>query len=367
MLLIQFLFQSYRITINGSQVEGCSLDKYLSVDVWSQIYIKLESQLEKYQSNIKTKLEDTVIPLRRAQLELNVSWENKTPLFEQIADQEAKHCDLCPYVLMVKVSMVSQLTQFKKQHSQEIKTERPASIKTSTKVSTKSSAKTSTKSSTKSDTNELSEVATSSSASTNRVVEEYVPEAITNFENIPDYTPSALTNNIECKIDSKSDEYDPSNLSNPIDDESETIVYTPKKIDPNRNVKTDLNRNDYPDRRKRTNKQINALLFGDLSDELEPKNHSTSRLLRSTDKTRLNSQGNLNSWLTHRDHQPDNDQKENGREIDLKKKRKLNTDTCANERPAEKSDSKVGNAEKMHQLAAEVRRQKRKPRNEHFM
>lgn len=99
--LIQFYFKSH-------EVNDLSLDKYIGVDIWSQIYKKLEPILEAYHTANDTQKEKK-ISLYNTQLELVVSWNKLTTCHEEyIQDVDGKSCDnLHPKVLTVKVGMDS--------------------------------------------------------------------------------------------------------------------------------------------------------------------------------------------------------------------------------------------------------------------
>lgn len=291
MLLIQFQFQKHKLKVDDGQVDGLSLDKYITVDIWSQIFLKLQSTIEKYKSNVKDKLTETVILMRRAQLELCVSWKEKRPFHKETAylDYKNKNCDLCPYVMVVKVGMVSRIDTYRKQHSQESKTEKPT-----TKPS---------KQLCKSDSSETGDNRTSNGSSTvttDDIADEYVPAAITKVDiDIPQYTPSTLS----CQLD---DEYLPS-IPNANDVKSETFTYTPTKIQSN-NFKTDVNRN---------KSKINEL-FGESESEDQPVN-GPLRLLRS--KSAQKSQPNLDEWISCKSKK---NPTEHDKRIEFRKKRKLN-------------------------------------------
>lgn len=364
-LLIQLQFQSHNVKVNGSQVVGLSLDKYFGVDVWSQMYTKLEAQIELYKADTKAQLKEITIPMNRAQLELRISWKSKKPFHKEVAYQQLskeRGCDLCPYVLVVKVAMVSALDKYKKQHTQqELKTERPSS-----KPSTKSI---------KPEPSEATDSRTSNGSSSNDV-EEYVPAPITSIDRIPKYTPSALSmvgktilSSME-KI-SVTDEYTPALQR--ADDKDDIITYTPTKIDEVKlksTMKTDLNRNDYPEKKKRTDTKI-CDLFGDSGDEPELENNGTSRFLRSTKKPSQSDvvkgtpkpQSKLDGWVTNRSKKgPDQNDQNRPLNEEVKKKRKLNADSPAElssgpvpvSVPVPVTNAKEAEAQKLRKLAQEL-------------
>lgn len=283
MLVVQFQFDTHDIKVNGTQVNGLSLDKYIGLDVWQQIYTKLEEPLEKYRNNIDTRLKDDTIQMRRAQLELRVSWRSKQAFHREIVNQEVKQCNLCPYCMVVKIGMVSMLDKYKKQQSHE-------------KLTTE---KIQTKSSNIRESDESNELRTSNGSSS-ADVEEYVPEG--KVANSLKYTPSTVSSKTEKSI--KSDEYSPTQSADDI------VTYTPTKISDTKSqreqnnrhkiaTKTDLNRNDYQSKKKRIDPKINDLFGGDSDDNSKRLNH----VLRSAkkpihnDSSKEKPQPKLEQWV----------------------------------------------------------------------
>ncbi|XP_031620826.1 uncharacterized protein CG4951-like [Contarinia nasturtii] len=239
-LIVQFQFDSY--DVKGGDVH--SLDKYIGLDLWSQIYTKLNTPLEKYKSNIEAKLKAETISMHRAQLELKLTWRNKQPFHREVLNQEKKNCDLCPFVLIVSISPVSLVNKYKKQLSQDKLT----TEKSQSKSTNEHKSATQPKLMSGRESSDSNGTRTPNSVDSTENVEEYVPPGITTAKNL-NYTPSPTGVK-------KMDEYTPPNS---IKSDSDIITYTPTKIDENKSykhkstVKTDLNRNDCPHKKKRTN------------------------------------------------------------------------------------------------------------------
>ncbi|XP_055322355.1 uncharacterized protein LOC129578193 [Sitodiplosis mosellana] len=311
-LVVQFQFDTHDIKSNGRQVDGISLDKYVGLDVWTQIYAKLEEPLERYRSGIDTRLKEEIITMRRAQLELKVSWRSKQPYHREIVNLELKKADLCPYVMVVKIVMVSALDKYKKQHSQEkLTTEKPA-------TKSKSTVRSSDESNGERKSNDSSSAVD---------VEEYVPAG--SVANSFKYTPSTVSSSNE-KSD-KSNEYSPTHGADDI------VTYTPTKIgeikshkDQNTkhklNMKTDVNRNDFVSKKKRSDApKINDLFGGDSDDSNSRlnKNLRSAKKTIQTDSSKEKHQPKIEDWVTTRHSKKTPNPIENGAPDDVQKKRKI--------------------------------------------
>lgn len=352
MLLIQFIFQSYDATnTNGNQL-NLSLDKYLGLDVWSQIYKKLEPKILAFRNGDFSE-EETTVNMNRAQLELNVSWKPVRSYHKDVARQfSGKSCDnSCAKVLNVKVRMFSALDKFKKLYGHEKQTEK---ISEST-LDCESNA---------SSSNAASENRTSNgsiSQSLSQSVEEYVPEPLTDIPSSLNYTPSTLSNSIEDVVasplvDDEHDVYTPSQKNG--NNDSQIITYTPTKITQTSfktaSKKTDSNRNDSVDKKSNKMKKI----FGDSGDEIDNDDdggggsQSGSRHgLRSTpgtsriesDKTKVQRQ--IDEWVTKGRSKRTDSKRDCDRSDDKKKIRKIGTNG-----KTERSKKELNEDEKIRQL-----------------
>lgn len=283
MLLIQFIFQSYDVANNGIQAD-LSLDKYLGADAWSQIYKKLEPQLQEFRNAGDLSKEEEIVNLNRLQLELNISWKKVRTYHKDVVQQfNGRSCDnSCAKVLNVKVRMSSGLDKYKKLHPHEKTTEKNSTETTiDGELSNASTSNAATE-------NRTSNGSTSQSLSQN--VEEYVPEPLTDVSSSLNYTPSTLSSSIENVVASQffdndiEDVYTPSQKNGKND--SQIVTYTPTKITRTTSrtaaaKKTDLNRNDCTEKKSHKMKKI----FGDSGDEIDNNSQNESRHLRSTPET----------------------------------------------------------------------------------
>lgn len=111
------MFESHNVKIgrNGN-VRGYSLDKYLSLDVWSQIYTKLNDTIERAAHKSLEDLQIDVILMRRAQLELKISYKSTEPFYTDIVRQECDYSSIHPHVMLVNVGTFSDVRGYKKAH-----------------------------------------------------------------------------------------------------------------------------------------------------------------------------------------------------------------------------------------------------------
>lgn len=300
---MQFQFDSYDIKVNGSQIDGCSLDKYMSLDVWSQIYAKLETIVDEYGKSIDKRPKDDTIQMRRAQLELKIVWRTMQPFYKEVVRLEKTNVALCQFVMVVKVNTVSVIDKYKRQHSQE---------------------KLSQKSQTQRKLDSSDATRSSNGSSSNDQEEEYVPSSRNNISNNLDYTPTTLTNSTEkkSKANSNTDEYTP--ITQIADDD--IVTYTPTKIEQHKNAQLkykssttiDVNRNTCPDKKTRTDD-----LFGDSDESDIPIksnfNLRSKSVAQTPSKSAVKTQKSMDSWITTRSSKTQNP----ASNVDTTKKRKL--------------------------------------------
>lgn len=336
MLLIEFHFNSY------GPSNSLSHDKYFGIDVWSQIYEKLQPKFDAFQQN--ETLPDETITLKRSQLELKTTWKLAKSYHKDILRKMiGKGCDSSNAdVLIVKVGMISALDKCKKLYGNEKKTE---------KTSTESAD---------SEPNVAKENRTSN-GSTSQIsapIEEYVPEPLIDISSSLNYTPSTLSNSIEnvmaSPIDVEHTEYEPPLVTNGQND-SQVITYTPTKIALNSlskaaKIKTDVNRTDHAD--KKTQHRMQQIFGGDSGDDIDSDSKSEGRRLRSTpqtdsDKSKVH-QGNLDGWVSMRAKRTE--PKTDGDRDDKKKMRKIATTDQL------KREQKKTEDEKLHELANDWKR-----------
>lgn len=185
------------------RVAGLSLDKYISVDVWSDIYLKLELVMEEYVKN-KSNEEVKSISMKRAQLMLEVSWLDIEDKHESFFREEIGDCDFFPKVMHIVVKPCSAIDEYRKKNG--IRSNGSGSGAT---TPVDSNAKTQpTTSNVKND-------------------DEYIPKAIAPTAVVKlEYTPSTVSQPNSDLI-GKDDEYTPSAINVTCTNKQ----YSPKRID----------------------------------------------------------------------------------------------------------------------------------------
>lgn len=358
MFLIQFHFQSYGATNDGDHAV-LSLDKYLGVDVWSQIYKKLELILQAYDTNENGTANGEIISLNPTQLEMDVSWKTFRSYHKDIVRLlKGKSCEnQCAKILNVKVRMISALEKFKKPHGLEKIRDKKSTESVDCEPDASSSSPFSVVVAAAAVENRSSN-ASSKPQFQPQNDEEYIPAPITDISSSHDYTPSTLSNSIENIVASPlsrlhdgdgdiDDVYTPSQKNG--NNDSQIITYTPTKIT-HASKKIDLNRNDYTEKKTKRIKNKNIIIFGgDSGDEIDKDiKRSLRRELRSTpkksqiesDKPKL--QGNLDSWVNLSRPKRQDIKKDCDRSNDKKKIRKIGT--------SESVQKEMNEAEKMRYL-----------------
>lgn len=352
-MIVQYRFDSHDVKVNGGQVNGYSLDKYISLDVWSQIYTKLEIPLDKYKSNIETRLKDETILMRRAQLELMVSWKSVQPYHREIIRLDKKNCDFCQYVMVVKIGMVSLHEKYKKQHSQEklLDTNKESKPVNSTQRESDNSNGT-----------------RSSNGSTNDV-EEYVPAARSNTNSSGvKYTPSTVMKSNENLL--KTEEYTPFTKSI----EDDIVTYTPTKISTTNirshkestqtykkeNIKTDVNLNTWIEKKKSKSDATICELFGDSDGEIENPNRPNLRSKSSVINPKTpKPQNNLDNWVNSKrqtSQKPTDTIDTRKRKIDVVSSIDMNS-----EKPSQKPKQLDEEAKKLRKLREELEQMEKFP------
>lgn len=378
--MVEFQFKAQDVK-NGQTEASCSLDKFISLDVWTQIYAKLESPLERVKSGDTPNSKSEVYSLRRAQLELRVNWCNTRTyhtyvvkhMVQDIDNNKDGHIDVYPHVLMVNITMVSALDKYKKYHSQEIQTEKLL----------KSEARTSDNSS--------GSKRTSNDSSANDT-EEYVPAARTTVASSLSYTPSTLSGisagtstststgiatEPQHLSGAASEEYTPHTTIIEEEDKSGEVTYTPtiigkSKIDSSgykhkTGTVNGLTRNLCPEKKKRYETPNIDDLFGEDSDgELENEQNvrpSYNRLAKQStpvdapSRSQQKTQSNLNNWVTTRDTKKTHTSKVNERSDEGNKKRKNDALSPTERSSPSKTMSKFNAKEKELRSLIELRRE----------
>lgn len=114
LLLIKFTFNSFHETSNHRLICN-SLDKYMSVDVWTKLYEKLGKPIEQYVKNEKKRPKDEIIEMHRAQLDLHLSWKKIDAVHSTLCGEPMDKLYL--YSLVVDVCTVSRVNDFMKKFS----------------------------------------------------------------------------------------------------------------------------------------------------------------------------------------------------------------------------------------------------------
>lgn len=283
-LLVQFRFNKHTVKVRRSHVEGYTLDKYLTLDTWSQIYTKLTDPIDDYTKDETKRPESTTVKMNRAQLNLKISWTPMDSTYRQIGDMECMDSEnICPMVMTVHIDMWSLIDKYKKEHQSKPEP-KPATNGNGISSASSVTSATSTSSTTSTTTtakqlpikspmnNEPNKSIVAEIAGDGKGVEdeEYVPIAMADVGNGLQYTPSTV-------IISALDEYTPTNVGDP----EQIVTYTPTKIAKSQSDegvrqakkygtsnKTDVNRNDSSSKRHRTIHKVDAMsdLFGDSDD-----------------------------------------------------------------------------------------------------
>lgn len=310
-LLIQFRFNSHSIKVSRSHVDGYSLDKYLTLDTWAQIYTKLTDPINAYVEDTSKTPDSTSIKMNRAQLHLKISWTAIDAMHRQLTIIEnLDNSNVCPLMMNVHIDVWSMIDKYKKDN--KIKTESPPSTNGNGTSSKNATAKISPPKKAITTADLAVKLKLTKEIDTD---EEYVPPASGNVEFLQ-YTPSSVTS-------AKSEEYMPTNGS---DDADHIVSYTPTKISKShsddvidakkygQNSKTDANRNDYNSKRDKTSIKTDAFadLFGDSDDSVgamtrsakksaQQRLHVTHRKASKHTSNETKIQTNLSQWVTTKD------------------------------------------------------------------
>lgn len=318
-LLIQFQFASLqRVKVKQNNVYGFSLDKYLTLDAWSDIYKKLNDLIERagQKTTQLEQLKSETIRLKRSQLELKINYKKTEEFHTDIIKQEAKSCDVCPHMMRVKIEMYTDIQGYKKGSSSKSNKADGENVSV-TKITETSENGGGRKSNLSMDEDSKSGDTISRSTKTD---DEYIPSSRSNVNAKVSYTPSKLS---QCH--KEANEYTP---PGEIDD---IIIYSPRKIDgqktspkpytiPKTRSKdgkidetTDYNKNDCSNDTKSTkpSKDLQQDLFGD-SDDNEMATIVTRSARKRTDskptkpingdnRVTKKQQGDLNDWIVNRD------------------------------------------------------------------
>lgn len=212
-----FKFQFERIDAfigkHGSHVS--TLDKYMSLENWIEIFNKLNKSVDKYVSKPDQQLQAEKIVLRQMQLELHISYQKTNQSLASVINHIED--DLFPFYFDIHVKGISRIDDYFK----ALKTDIPQSTKTS---GASSSAM-------------ASGIVTGGRAGA--AVEEYVPTPrtvpATRSRSSPIYTPARLL-----AVPEVLHQYTPEKLSKDSPDEFNGNAYRPSPIVPLSRTPSDL-------------------------------------------------------------------------------------------------------------------------------
>lgn len=92
-----------------------SLDKYLTLDAWSNIFEKLSKPIDRYVQNEAKMPARESLKMRRAQLDLSISWQQCDSLHLSMLGLEPER--VYTYLMVVKVRAVSKVNEYLKANS----------------------------------------------------------------------------------------------------------------------------------------------------------------------------------------------------------------------------------------------------------
>lgn len=116
-MLIKFLFNSNIDALDDGRIYY-SLDKYMSLDIWSRLYEKITKSIDRYVSNEKNKPASETIGMHRAQLDLHISWRKMNAEHSVVVDTMPD--TIYTYFMVVDVRAVSKINEFIKKSSKSV-------------------------------------------------------------------------------------------------------------------------------------------------------------------------------------------------------------------------------------------------------
>lgn len=121
--MIKFKFDSYK-DAKDHRMYCHSLDKYMSLDVWKNLYEKISRPIDRYVRNESSAPSKETIPMRRSQLDLSVSWQKCDSHHLSLLELAPER--VYTYSMEVTVRGVSRVNEFVKTHP--VTSEHDASI-----------------------------------------------------------------------------------------------------------------------------------------------------------------------------------------------------------------------------------------------
>lgn len=113
-MVIKFKFDSYNDAWEH-RMYCHSLDKYMSLDVWKNLYEKISKPIDCYVTNESNVPSKESIPMRRSQLNLDISWQKCDAHHLSLLGLETEK--VYSYLMEVKVRAVSKVNEFEKSRS----------------------------------------------------------------------------------------------------------------------------------------------------------------------------------------------------------------------------------------------------------
>lgn len=277
-----FYFDSHELVVNTerNRVDGCSLDKFLTLDAWNSIYLKLEPYIEKYTE--KKVRRDATIEMRKFQLSLEVAWKKTEEHHKNVfADFDLKtHPDdeilVHKHVMLIKVKPRSIIEEYRKQRGLVQRTAESDLASPSSQSNESTHRKPSSSAAVKTEDEKPPTVNTND--------EEYIPQG--NLNALLEYTPSTVSA-AQANV-SPVDEYTPMPQQNPENgNKIQASLYSPSRI--NKVVSSqDQNRSESPPTfAKRplsevsTLKDVNRNEYISDSKRIKPSSSKNSQLDRS--------------------------------------------------------------------------------------
>lgn len=117
-LLFKYIFESHKDAL-GQPLNCHSLDKYMSVDAWTNLYEKIAKSVDRYVANEAKMPSKEKISMRHAQMELEVSWQKCDALHLSMLELEPS--EVYTYFMVVKTNAVSKVNEFMKMRSAKSK------------------------------------------------------------------------------------------------------------------------------------------------------------------------------------------------------------------------------------------------------
>lgn len=108
---MKFKFDAYTDGIDRRMI--CySVDKYMSLDAWTNLYEKITKPIDRYVKNETEMPPKETITMRRAQYDLNISWQKCDSMHLSMLGLESD--EVYTYLMVIKVRTVSKVKEYLK-------------------------------------------------------------------------------------------------------------------------------------------------------------------------------------------------------------------------------------------------------------